>query len=261
MAETHEIVVMKPKPSPDEIIRLTTEYFNARGRSYDHFDSVTPKRDLFTERVDTVVGHSFGEHHSIQKVVSIACGTGRRELDISRIANRSIEFYGVEASPEMAQLARNRGLHVLTGSWPDVELPAGQFDAAIVLSALGHVPSEEFRVRFLAKIREALVPDAHLFFDVLNLKDQTEWGPRIEWIHAAESLQLNGFDAGDVMYRKIGEPEICFYHYFTVEEISSLLTKSGFKLVRVLHIGYGRKSGEVLSSEDGALLIEARKAG
>lgn len=261
MAETHQIIIQKPKPEAPELLRLTSEYFDARGRDYDNFEAITPKRDLFTESVDILIGQSFSEDKNVCNVLSIACGTGRRELDISKQAGRNLSFTGVEISQEMAALSRNRGFTVVEGSWPDVELSEQNYDAALVLSAFGHVPTESYRIRFLQKIFEVLSPNASLFFDVLNLHDKNEWGPRIQEVYKSESLSECGFDEGDVLYQKIGEPEVCFYHYFTEQEIQALLTQSGFELLDLKCIGYGSRFGELVETGDGAYLVHARKAG
>lgn len=261
MTETHEIVVLKPKPKAEEILRLTAEYFDARGRDYDSFEAATPKRDLFTESVDRIIGESFATNPRISTVLSVACGTGRRELDIQRYAQRDLDFTGVEISAEMAELSRSRGFTVVEGSWPDVELPSHNYDSALVLSAFGHVPTQKMRIKFLQVIAAALSPNAPLFFDVLNLNDQNEWGPRIKSLFHSDSLAESGFDIGDVLYRKIGEPEVCFYHYFTAEEIQSLLSLSGFELTKLWCIGYGDNFGEVMESGNGAFLVQAKKQG
>jgi SAM-dependent methyltransferase len=261
MAETHEILILKPKPKAEEILRLTAEYFDARGRDYDSFEAATPKRDLFTESVDKIIGESFAANPTVSSVLSVACGTGRRELEIQRYSERDLSFTGVEISAEMAELSRSRGFDVIEGSWPDVELPNHNFDSALVLSAFGHVPTQEMRVKFLQRIAQALSPNAPLFFDVLNLNDQNEWGPKLVSLFATESQSENGFDLGDVLYRKIGEPEVCFYHYFTSEEIQSLLSQSGFELTKLWCIGYGDHFGEVMDSGNGAFLVQAKKAG
>lgn len=259
MAETHQIVIQKPKPQADELLRLTAEYFNARGKDYDQFEAATAKRDLFTDSVDRLIGTSLSLNSKIKNVLSVACGTGRREIDISKYADRNLTYTGVEISHEMAELSRQRGFFVVEGSWPDVEIERSDFDAALVLSAFGHVPSEAHRIEFLTRISEVLSPEAPLFFDVLSLNDRNEWGPRIQEIYKRENLKNFGFDEGDVLYQKIGEPEICFYHYFTEEEIWDLLNKSGFEFFDLKNVGYGTRFGEIVESGEGAFLVQAKR--
>jgi SAM-dependent methyltransferase len=230
MAETHEIVIIKPKPDSEEIYRLTAQYFNAIGLSYDAFEETTPKRDLFTECVNKLVGEVFEKESNITILLSVACGTGRRELEIERYSKKKLNFLGVELSSKMAELSKGRGISVVYGRWPDVELPAKNYDAGLVLSAFGHVPDQKLRVEFLRKLADSLRPGALLFFDVLNLNDKNEWGPRISALYESNAMSEGGYSLGDVIYRKIDSPELCFYHYFSFDELKSLLIETGFEL-------------------------------
>lgn len=132
----------------------------------------------------------------------------------------------------------------------------------MLLSAFGHVPSRNERFAFLMKAANHLKDGASLFLDVLNIEDKSEWGPTIDELFIRENLELHGFDRGDVLYRKIGEPEVCFYHYFSTGELTDLLHEAGFTVKNRWYIGYGEAYGEVKSSSsDGAIFIEATKQG
>jgi SAM-dependent methyltransferase len=255
--ETHEIVIIKPKPSSDEIERMTSRYFDAKSREYDQFENVTLKRDLFTEKVDQLIAAEYKNNPKVNNILSIACGTGRREKEIEKLTGRTLNFTGVEISPEMLKLASARGLKVKKGAWLQIPSLDRTFDSAILLSAFGHVPTSEDREKFLTKIAEHLSPGASLFLDVLNIDDQFEWGPKIDTLFSKENLGSYSFDRGDVFYRKIGEPEVCFYHYFSTGEIKSLLQKSEFTSKNLWYVGYGASFGEIkTSAAEGAIFIE-----
>jgi SAM-dependent methyltransferase len=259
--QTHEIVIQKPKPADEVLINLTAQYFDARGRSYDKFERDTAKRDLFTESVNKLIAQELQERSGISSILTVACGTGRREREIESLTGRPLQFHGVEVSKEMAQIVADRGLDVVCGDFLEADLPEGEnYHAAFVLSSFGHVPSLRRRNLFIEKIRKSLAADGLLFLDVLNLDDVDEWGPELRRMFADEQLDGAGFEPGDVMYRKIGEPEICFYHYFTSEEISRLLDANGFSTESLRYIGYGKHFGEVQdSAERGAIFIVAKK--
>ena len=196
--QTHEIAVIKPKPTSEEIIRLTSEYFDAKGREYDQFEKTSPKRDLFTEKVDQLIASVYSADPSINSILSIACGTGRRERDIESLSGRPLNFSGVEISPEMCRLAAERGIEVTQGSWLVTRPLKKLFDSALLLSAFGHVPSQNERRAFLQKIGSHLKDGASLFLDVLNIEDKSEWGPKIDELFLKENLQSHGFDRGDI---------------------------------------------------------------
>lgn len=255
MAESHEIVICKPKPSSAEIVRMTEEYFDEQGKQYDQSDHAIVKRNLFTESVNRLVASRLTENHGIRDILSIACGTGRREKEIGSLVSRGLRFVGVELSREMAKLAAMRGVRVLEGSWLEVDLQKELFDAVFILSAFGHVTSAADRLAFLRKARQSLRLGGELFFDVLNLDDQDEWGPRIRENYFEHSLADAGYDLGDVMYRKIGSEKVSFYHYFTTVEVRSLLLDSGFEITGLDYVGYGKNAGELTAQDRGAMFV------
>jgi SAM-dependent methyltransferase len=258
--QTHEIVLIKPKPTSAEIIRLTSEYFDAKGREYDTFEMSTQKRDLFTEKVNKLIALAYSSDSTISNILSIACGTGRRECEIKELTGKNLSFTGIEISVEMCKLAAKRGIHVTQGSWIEIPPLKTKFDSALLLSSFGHVPSQSERLAFLSKISSHLKDGASLFLDVLNIEDESEWGPNIEELFLSENMKSHGFDRGDVLYRKIGEPELCFYHYFSTKELENLLHSAGFIVSNLWYIGYGESYGEIqTSSTRGAIFIKATK--
>ena len=60
--------------------------------------------------------------------------------------------------------------------------------------------------------------------------------------------------------KKVDGEQFAFLHYFTEDEITSLLEETGFELDQMLNIGYVKKSGKILDARDeGAFFIKARK--
>lgn len=259
MSKTHEIVVVKPKPSSAELIRLTAEYFNAQGVTYDSFDHSVSKRQEFTQAVNTRIASYLREDADIKSILSVACGTGRREQEIETLTGKPLDFLGVELSPEMAGVAVKREMKIVQGAWPDVDIGKTVFDAAFVLSALGHVPRVSERILFLQKIGTHLRKKGALFFDVLNIDDVDEWGPEVRKVFEEEELEKHGFELGDVMYRKIGSPEVSYYHYFSLSEVEELLSKAGFEMKEICYLGYGKHYGQETDADHGAMLVRAEK--
>ena len=90
------------------------------------------------------------------------------------------------------------------------------------------------------------------------MDDKYEWGETIRAEHEQRQLAKQGYDLGDIFYRKIGDDNICFWHAFTCQEIDQLLCKAGFAVETVVYIGYMNDPGEILTnSKDGAILIKA----
>lgn len=260
MAQTHEILLIKPKPSSSEISRLTADYFNAKGRTYDIFEKESDKRDLFTESVNRLIAADLLKRPQVEKLLSIACGTGRREKEIECLIQRKLNFLGIEISASMASLAEERGLRCINADFVQLEELNKSFDAAFILSSFGHIPDFESRSLYLRKLHSLLIPGAVIYLDVLSLEDENEWGPQIIYLHEKENLGEQGFELGDVLYRKISEPEICFYHYFRLDELRELLSNSGFRICQEYFPGYGKDFGQLKhSAKEGAIFIIAER--
>lgn len=258
---THEIVILKPKPPASQICSMVKEFFEVESQYYDVYNEETPKRKLYIDGVNAIIARELEHHKPLTHVLSIAAGTGKREVDIRKLSNRYFEITCTDVSEAMCTAARQRGLNAFQGPWEaGCRLPDVLFDAAFYLLAFGLFSERAQRQQALDLASEALRKGALLFIDVLNLKDNHEWGPQIEKLFHDESLADEGYNLGDVFYRRTGKDEISFTHYFSDSEMKELLESAGFDLQSVLCIGYGQHTGQVLDSLDqGTLLFIARK--
>ena len=53
--ETHEMVWLKAKPSPDQITAMVNRYFESEAAHYDEFDHQSEKREKYTQTVNRCV--------------------------------------------------------------------------------------------------------------------------------------------------------------------------------------------------------------
>ena len=162
-------------------------------------------------------------------------------------------------SPEMCEVAHSRGITVVTSSWPEAPIE-GKFDSAAMLYSIGHIPSRAERGRALSKLNAHLVMGAAFYFDAFSILDESEWGPKVVKRFQAEHLDLQGYERGDVFYKKRKGTAMAFLHYFTEDEIVDELHRAGFEPSWVKYIGYATNPGEVqASAEQGCLMIKATK--
>ena len=102
---------------------------------------------------------------------------------------------------------------------------------------------------------------APLYLDAFNIEDKNEWGPRVEAYFKNQSLGKLGYDRGDIFYKKVGGNCLAFLHYFTEEELISLITECGFEIKELHYIGYIQKSGELVKDKtEGFFFVKAIKA-
>jgi ubiquinone/menaquinone biosynthesis C-methylase UbiE len=258
VAETHEIVLVEQKPSSESIQKQIESYFDMEAKTYNAFTETSEKRKLYLASIDQIIANSLKDK-KIKKLISIACGTGRREIGIRRSMNYDFDITGVDVSDLMCEEANKAGLNTIHSSWINANLNNSQFDAGLYLHSFGLVSTRADRQKEIKKIANHLSMGASFFIDVLNLDDENEWGPKIKQLYQKNNLKSRGYDSGDVFYRKIGGTEISFFHYFTESEITNLLTTNGFKVEKINFIGYGKKFGEKVPSDQGSILIQAIK--
>lgn len=261
-AVSHRIIPVLPKPPAAVIQEMLRTYYCEQATTYDHFDTQHDTRNRYTQFLNELIATDLGTDGSTERMLTLACGTGRRATDIREQSGLPYTITGVDLSPTMCQEAQKRGLHVHCGQWLECELDGEEgYDVATFLYAFGHIPTAEERLQSLIKIHEHLNEGGCMYLDVFNVHDRTEWGP-----HALRAYQNNqlghfGYDPGDVFYQKTDGEAIAYLHYFSEKEICALLEQAGFEVCFVKYIGYVSKPGELLQGPDeGTLFVKAKKS-
>lgn len=256
--QSHRTVPLIPKPDPDTIRDMIMGYYQEQASQYDDFDRLHPSRRRYTETVNALIAKDLRCRESVEKVLAIACGTGRRALDIRDDSGHAYDITCVDLSEEMCCQASERGVETRVGPWLQVEVPEGAYDAVTFLYAFGHLPTHEERQLAMDKMARSLKPGGAVYLDVFNVADENEWGPRALETYDSLDLQHYGYERGDVFYQKAGGREISFLHYFTEEALREMAEQSGLSVAWIRHIGYVHRSGEELTDDThGSLLLKA----
>ncbi len=257
--KSHRIFPVVPKPDSQRISELVGEYYKEQAEEYDFFDLKHPSRKRYNDQVNRMIALELAKVSNLDRVVDLACGTGRRAMEIRELSGCDYHLCGVDLSHEMVVQAQSRGMEARQGNWLDVEMPEHYADALTFLYAYGHIPTVAERMASLKKIHRSLKPGGLFFFDVFNQHDTNEWGPQA--LKAFDELKLgqHGYERGDVFYKKQGGQGIAFLHYCVEDELVDFLEEAGFEVEKVTHIGYVTDSGEVLNSEQGSMLIQAKR--
>jgi cysteine dioxygenase len=246
---SHHIFPVLPKPADEEIYSMLGDYYNEQAQEYDDFEATHAKRSA-----------DFVQNAGLEKMLALACGTGKRALEIQHLSNRKYHIVGVDLSHEMAEKAKENGIEAYNCRWLKCDLPHHNFDAATFLYAFGHICNPHERKEALQKIHKHLKTGAALYFDVFNLQDNNEWGPQAVEVFNTLELKNMGYQLGDIFYKKTGGDAIAYLHYFDKTELHQLLTDCGFGVEWIKHIGYSYKPGQELTeAEGGKLFIKAVK--
>lgn len=253
-----------PKPSSKTIEGMVNRYYQEHAAAYDAQDAQVQKRQAYTSAIDIRVAKQLqdmsGRGETVERVMHLACGTGRRAERIRMMAGLSYQMFGVDLCEDMAEQAQTRGVEVQVASLTDPFDAAwnGSFDALTILYAYGHIPSESDRLHLLRSAFEWLRPGGVLCLDVFSLLDPHEWGPKAAHHFEAQRLGPQGYERGDVFYRRNAGEELAFLHYCTKEGILNLVERAGFEVLDFASIAYAEE-GDVQRSEDGKFFLTLQR--
>ena len=257
-AKSHHIFPIIPKPPCSQINNMIGAYYAEQAKQYDLFDFNDPTRKKYTEQVDRLIINELNSKNEMDSLLALACGTGRRALEIRGQTKHEYLITGIDLSDEMCQIANQKGLVAINNDWLNADLSEKQFDACTFLYAFGHITTANDRLKALRKIAHHLNFGGTLFFDVFNINDKYEWGSNALKTFQDMELDQWGYEQGDVFYKKTDGNEIAFLHYFDENDLKELLNEAGFEIEYIKHIGYVHKSGEILSAKDeGSLFVKA----
>lgn len=257
---THRLYPLIPKPSELEIMHSLNAYYSEQADTYDHLDQGSEKRRAYTESINKIIAQDLAVL-SPNRVMHIACGTGRRAEDIRQKSGLQYDMDGVDISASMAEQARGRDVSTRIGHWNHMSVEQDRYDAATFLYAFGHIPSLDERRKSLMKVTESLKSGGRFYFDVFNVENPKEWGPEATEIYDDLNLGREGYERGDLFYKRHDGQTVAFLHYCSSEGIVKLVEECGLNVLQVHRIGYVERPGETLSElqEGGNLLLIAEK--
>ncbi len=168
---------------------------------------------------------------------------------LSRAQREGFEAFGVEPSPSAAAAARNNGLTVSVGTFPDQKGSGAPYSVVSFMDVLEHMPDP---AQVLLRCRDILLPTGML---LIQVPDRT-----CVLYMLARFLRRVG--AGDFALRRLWLAEFAFPHlfYFNRASIIRLLERSGFAIVDAYRapIGDPREAfNRVNYAQDGATCASA----
>ncbi len=251
-----------PKPSAEHIERMVQGYFTEQANQYDALDAQIQKRRKYTAAIDRLVAKgilNLAGYQPINRVMHLACGTGRRAVEIRKDTGLDYTMEGVDMCEEMAAQATNRGVKVQVASLrqPEAFVKHEAFDAVTLLYAYGHLPDREARQNIIRASYEMLNPGGLFFFDAFDAEDQYEWGPEAIRQFQEQRLGTQGYERGDVFYRRAQGEHVAFLHYCSTTSLQKLMEEAGFVEIEMTTIGYDQSVG--LESHDGKMFVSGKK--
>ena len=135
----------------------------------------------------------------LESACDLACGTGSTAL---LLAGRGIKMFGVDLSPVMCRLARQKAhrarlpLRILRADMRDFRLPEQVGLVLCEFDALNHVPRKTDLRRVARAVSRALRPGGYFFFDVNNRRAFEKIWPGSSWMEQPGVVLLmhGGYD-------------------------------------------------------------------
>lgn len=181
------------------------------------------------------------------KVLDSGCGSGRF---FEVLKGKKVDYFGIDASEKLIAIAKKNyfgtGAKFQVADSLNLPFPANFFGAVYSISVLHHIPSREFRLRYLKEARRVLRQEGIL---VLRVWDFWKTKEGLKLILKYGLLKLVGkkhFDFGDIFLPwKNSEGKILaerYFHCFTKRELENLAKEAGFKIKKIWRAGRGKFS-------------------
>ena len=175
------------------------------------------------------------------KALDVGCGNGRLAERLDH-EGRHVRYIGVDASAELVAIANERAKIFLNVSAEFFQADIAQsdwsrsldddFDVAVSLAVLHHVPSFNLRAQVLHGIHNVLKPNANLI--LTNWQFDRVEGQRkriVSWDVAG--IDEKNLETGDTLLAwKRGGVGYRYVHLITKSEIVRLAEQSGFEVRR-----------------------------
>jgi SAM-dependent methyltransferase len=135
----------------------------------------------------------------LDSACDLACGTGTTAL---LLAGRGIKMFGVDLSPVMCRLAREKAyrahlpVRIFRADMRDFRLPERVGLVLCEFDALNHVPRKTDLRRVAHAVSRALQPGGYFFFDVNNRRAFEKIWPGSWWVErpGIAMLMRGGYD-------------------------------------------------------------------
>lgn len=167
------------------------------------------------------------------RILDLGCGNGRF---FGLLREKDVEYVGVDSSEELIKIAKEKyqedNVKFSVAEALNLSFPDKFFNKIYCIAVLHHIPSDNFRLKFLNEAKRVLKPGGLLILTVWNLKEQKG---ALWFLIKYTILRIFGkskLDKKDIFYpwkdsqRKITVQR--YFHCFDKKELEILIKKLGF---------------------------------
>lgn len=185
------------------------------------------------------------------RILDLGCGNGRL---VKVLQEKPVDYIGVDVSEKLIKIAKEKHpkKRFLQANALDLPFPANYFDKIFSIAVLHHIPSTEFRLKFLKQAKRVLKPEGLLILTVWNL-----WRKKFLKYHLKYNfLKLIGkskLDWKDIFYpwkSPNGKVVVQRYlHCFTKGELKRLVQKADFEIKGIGFLGKDNRNIGLVAKE------------
>lgn len=183
------------------------------------------------------------------RVLDSGCGNGRF---YEVFKDKDVSYVGVDFSETLIEIAKNNypKTEFRAANALDLDFPNNFFDKIFSIAVLHHIPSKDFRLKFLKEARRILKPGGFLILTVWNLWSYPKKRIEILKSNLKKILGISRLDFNDIIIPSKVFPKI-YFHCFTKKELEDLVLESNFKLKEsgFLDRGSHKKANIYLAAE------------
>lgn len=136
-----------------------------------------------------------------ESVLDVGCGPGRLALAAGAVVGPTGEAYGIDAAPEMIEVARRKAsrsganVHFQVGLIEDMPFEDGRFDVVTNTLVMHHLP-EDVKRKGLAEVRRVLKPGGR--FVAVDIRSP-DTGPHALLAHLFVGHHMGPSDIGEAV--------------------------------------------------------------
>ncbi len=162
------------------------------------------------------------------KVLDLGCGNGRF---FEILKDKGIDYIGVDFSERLIEIAKKRYPQAKFQVADALNLPFSNdyFDKVYAIAVLHHIPSKEFRQRFLEETKRVLKPGGLLILTVWKIKTKNNLLSVIKYTILKLIGKLDWGDTFESWDKKIQR----YFHIFSKKELKRLLNEANFKVLEI----------------------------
>lgn len=176
-------------------------------------------------------------------IVDLGCGSGR----LSELLRDNQNYLGLDNSTELIKIAKNnysnrKNLNFQVQDILNYQLPKNNFDLALLVAVLHHLPTLELRLKILKNLHKSLKDNGQLIITSWNLWQKDYRRQLFNYKLKLAKYKLWSPTDALIPWQK---KEVRYVHSFSKRELKKLLKDAGFEVKEIFYEYRGQKTSRL----------------